>query len=72
MSGSGSIGGVYSPIDLKVVIEYARMRGIRVVPEIDTPAHTDSWGRSAKYKNMTLNCNGKYMGQFDPTLNETW
>ena len=21
---------------------------------------------------MTLNCNGKYMGQFDPTLNVTW
>lgn len=51
---------------------YAKLRGIRVVPEVDTPAHTESWGRSDKYKNMTLNCNGIYMGQFDPTLDLTW
>ena len=46
--------------------------GIRVIPEIDTPAHTHSWGRSSKYSNITLNCDQAYDGQFDPTLPLTW
>lgn len=72
LSESGKVGGIFSPTDIKAVISYARIRGVRVVPEIDTPAHTESWSRSEKYKNISLNCNGKYMGQFDPTLDLTW
>lgn len=72
LSGSGSIGGVYSENDLKTIITYARARGIRVVPQVDTPAHTQSWGRSEKYKQITLNCNGIYQGQLDPTIDLTW
>lgn len=72
LSGSGSIGGVYSPEDIASIINYARARAIRVVPEVDTPAHSESWGRSEKYKDITLNCNGKYEGQLDPTLDLTW
>lgn len=72
LSEYGSIGGLISPEDIKSIIDYARVRGIRVVPEIDSPAHTRSWGRSPKYENITLDCNGIYMGQFDPTLNLTW
>ncbi|KAI8369441.1 glycoside hydrolase superfamily [Radiomyces spectabilis] len=39
---------VYTQADVANIVRYARLRGIRVIPEIDMPAHTGSWGEAHK------------------------
>lgn len=75
----GSFGGktslTYSPADVQAVIKYAKYRGVRVIPEFDTPGHTKSWG--AGYPEAVTPCysdgvpNGN-IGPLNPTLNSTF
>lgn len=64
---------VYSQSDIEDVIEYARIRGIRVIAEFDTPGHTRSWGVS--HPEILTTCEGVYtgkLGPIDPIKNETY
>ncbi|VDP89721.1 unnamed protein product [Echinostoma caproni] len=66
---------VYQPAEVQDILEYARLRGIRVMPEFDTPGHTQSWGRGQPglltecYKGEKPN---EYYGPFNPARNSTY
>lgn len=65
---------VYTSSDVSDIIEFARQRGIRVIPEFDSPGHTMSWGKAIK---ILTECytdgkpNGE-VGPIDPSNNGSY
>jgi len=69
----GSDGLYYTQDQVRHVIEYARDRGIRVIPEFDMPAHTTAW-----FVGYPQIASGKgpyeierHWGIFDPAMDPT-
>ncbi|KAF7401317.1 hypothetical protein HZH68_007137 [Vespula germanica] len=67
---------VYTPNDIQRIVDYARLRGIRVMPEFDTPGHVAAWGLAypellTKCYDSTGNPNGK-LGPINPIKPEVY
>lgn len=72
-SAVGVSAGLYSVADQEAVVQYARMRGVRVVLELDLPGHASSWALARP--DLFVRCGrgpaGDYGGRawlLDPTL----
>ncbi|KAJ8720344.1 hypothetical protein PYW07_012387 [Mythimna separata] len=65
---------IYTKTNINQIVNYARDRGIRVLPEFDVPGHTRSWG--VAYPGILTKCYqfGEVvgLGPMDPTKNITY
>ena len=63
----------YTQLDVADVVEYARLRGIRVMVEIDTPSHTACWCRGYPDICPPMPCkDGTTRTPLDPSKNATF
>jgi hexosaminidase len=69
MSKYGAYSGseIYSPKDVRDLVLYARLRGVKVVPELDAPAHAGNgwqWGSSEGLGELSLCVNAEPWREF--------
>ncbi|XP_039447520.1 probable beta-hexosaminidase fdl isoform X3 [Culex pipiens pallens] len=82
--GAYSDREIYTTDDVREVVEYARVRGIQVIPEIDAPAHAGNgwdWGPKHNLGELSLcinqqpwsyYCGEPPCGQLNPKNNNTY
>uniref|UniRef100_A0A336MDZ8 beta-N-acetylhexosaminidase n=1 Tax=Culicoides sonorensis TaxID=179676 RepID=A0A336MDZ8_CULSO len=82
--GAYSADEVYTGDDIKDVVEFARVRGVQIVPEIDAPAHAGNgwdWGVKqglgqlalcVNQQPWTYYCGEPPCGQLNPKNNNTY
>lgn len=64
---------IYTPEQVKDIVQYALVRGVRVIPELDTPGHAASWSRAPQNAKVACTFGGVgYMGPLDVTLDQTY
>jgi len=78
---------IYTPQDIQYLVEYAKIRGVRIIPELDNPGHIRSVGLYKDFqemftcfnKSLPYNVPGAYKinggpppAALDPTLNKTY
>ncbi len=65
---------IYTTEDVKELIKAADLNGVKIIPEIDTPAHVRSWGLAPQWSKISIRCAGGtgYNGQFDVSKNEVF
>jgi hexosaminidase len=74
----GSDGQFYTQAEVRDVIEYARNRGVRIVPEFDIPGHAASWLpgypmlASGKGPYAIMHSHGVLTQLIDPTKESTY
>ena len=57
---------MYSQQDVSDVISYGRLRGLRIIPEFDSPGHTLSWGKGQSKLLTQCYKSGQPDGTFGP------
>ena len=79
--GAYSSKQVFSQQDIQDIVSYAKLRGIRIIPELDSPAHVGGWA-GAPEAALLINCTdvgqeynhsrGSALGQINPTKDESY
>jgi len=71
-----SPAATYSHEDVAEVVAYARLHGVRVIPELDMPGHMTAWGTALPDKNITMDCGTQHhianFSQADVSNEETF
>jgi len=68
---------IYTQSDVGEIVAYAIARAIRIIPELDSPAHSRSWWLAPEFQSL-FTCTGTDfwmgtpLGQIDPTLNASY